>query len=236
MGDGYSVCGRHYGCNAKLTATANLGESWAYELVIIDVAHIGGQMGVLMRDISRVPALADLKLVVVGEPDGVKRDKIHGVLPRPVQKNDLHHLLCRVMDVESERNEASAGIAGLGESNRHLLADVEHGQWGDDGDFAVSEMIPKQLVGRVLVVEDNPVNLRVARKLLQRLGLESEAVVDGLQALKAVEHGDYDLVLMDCQMPVMDGYEATNAIRMRESARGLVRLPVVAMTANAYGG
>lgn len=71
---------------AKLTATANLGESWAYELVIIDVAHIGGQMGVLMRDISRVPALADLKLVVVGEPDGVKRDKIHGVLPRPVQK------------------------------------------------------------------------------------------------------------------------------------------------------
>ncbi|MES9898413.1 MAG: ATP-binding protein [Sedimenticola sp.] len=221
----------------KLSTTANLGESWAYELVIADASQLGSQMSALMRDISRISALSDLKLVAIGSPyKGVRRDKIDGLLPKPVQKNDLHHLLCRVMDVESESHEASTDTTGLGESNRHLLADVEHGQWGDDGDFAVSELVPKQLTGRVLVVEDNPVNLRVARKLLQRLGLESEAALDGLQALKAVDHGDYDLVLMDCQMPIMDGYEATHAIRMREVKRELTRLPIIAMTANAMAG
>ncbi|MES9881419.1 MAG: ATP-binding protein, partial [Sedimenticola sp.] len=221
----------------KLSTTANLGESWAYELMIVDAIGLGSQMRALVKDISHTSTLIDLKLVAIGEPyKGVRRDKIHGILPKPLQKPDLHHLLCRVMDVESESSEASKDTNGLGVSNRHLLADVEHGQWGSDDDFAVSELVAPQLVGRVLVVEDNPVNLRVARKLLQRLGLESEAAPDGLQALKAIEHGDYDLVLMDCQMPVMDGYEATHAIRMREEKRELTRVPIIAMTANAMAG
>ena len=222
---------------SKLTTTATLGESWAYELAIVDAASMGSGLKSLIRDISRVPALAELKLVIIGEPHrSISRERIHGVLSKPVQKNDLYRILCRVLDVERQEGEVLLNPVGLGESNRHLLADVEHGQWEDEDQFAVSTSTLHQLTGRVLVVEDNPVNLRVARKLLQRLGLESEAATDGQEALKALDGGGYDLVLMDCQMPVMDGYQATRSVRQSEAQRGLARLPIIAMTANAMAG
>lgn len=102
---------------------------------------------------------------------------------------------------------------------------------------AITEKIDLSgLAGRILIVEDNPVNLNVARKMLQSLGLECVAVTNGMQALDAIEQRHIDLVLMDCQMPVMDGYDATRAIRLRESLRGVERLPVIAMTANAMPG
>ena len=84
---------------------------------------------------------------------------------------------------------------------------------------------------RVLLVEDNPVNQKVAVRLLDRLGVEVEVASNGREGVEAVTARDFDIVLMDCQMPVMDGYEATREIR----ARGY-RLPIVALTANAMKG
>jgi signal transduction histidine kinase/DNA-binding response OmpR family regulator len=93
------------------------------------------------------------------------------------------------------------------------------------------------LRGRVLLAEDNPVNAELAVALLQGLGLEVARARDGREALGLVSAGDYDLVLMDCQMPVMDGYRATVELRQREAALGgRRRLPVVALTANALAG
>jgi two-component system sensor histidine kinase/response regulator len=93
----------------------------------------------------------------------------------------------------------------------------------------------RTLHGRVLLVEDNPVNQEVAAAMLAKLGLEWQVASDGAQALERVRHEDFDVVLMDCQMPVMDGYEATAAIRALPGARG-ARLPIVAVTANAMPG
>ena len=90
---------------------------------------------------------------------------------------------------------------------------------------------------RVLLAEDNPVNQKVGRKLLERLGCRVETALNGHEALVALEQSAYDVVLMDCQMPELDGYEATREIRERERAAGRgSRIPIVAMTANAMSG
>ncbi|KLI99417.1 hybrid sensor histidine kinase/response regulator [Luteimonas sp. FCS-9] len=90
---------------------------------------------------------------------------------------------------------------------------------------------------RVLLVEDNPVNLMVGQRLLDVLGMRCETASNGEIALARLAEGGHDIVLMDCQMPVMDGYTATRRWREREAASGAGhRLPIVAMTANAMAG
>ena len=93
---------------------------------------------------------------------------------------------------------------------------------------------PVTLSGTVLLVEDNPVNMLIAQEMLESLGLDVIQAEDGQQALDLIGAHPLDLVLMDCQMPVLDGYAAARQIRAREAKFGLPRLPVVALTANAF--
>ena len=93
-----------------------------------------------------------------------------------------------------------------------------------------------QLAGRVLIADDNMINQRVASALCVKLGLRADAVGDGREAVAASAAVAYDLILMDCQMPELDGYAATRAIREREAAQGTRRVPVVALTAHAMRG
>ncbi len=86
---------------------------------------------------------------------------------------------------------------------------------------------------RILVAEDNQINQRVARDLLQNAGFEVDVVENGQQVLDALARGTYDLILLDCQMPVMDGFEAARALRLSADADAL---KIVAMTANVMSG
>ncbi|MEN5266280.1 ATP-binding protein [Stenotrophomonas sp. TWI587] len=108
-----------------------------------------------------------------------------------------------------------------------LLAEVE---------YAGSPTALPQFPLRLLLVEDNSVNLLVAQRLLQVLGCEVVTATQGEQALEALHSQAFDLVLMDCQMPVVDGYDATRRWRAHEATQGAARLPIIAMTANAMAG
>ncbi len=102
---------------------------------------------------------------------------------------------------------------------------------------AIAEAPRLNLTGlRVLVVEDNPVNQEVAVGMLESLNCSTQAVDDGWLAIESMKATHYDAVLMDCQMPVMDGLTATAEIRRREADSGAPRVPVIALTANAMEG
>jgi two-component system, sensor histidine kinase and response regulator len=96
------------------------------------------------------------------------------------------------------------------------------------------DVFDTRFTGRVLVVEDNTVNQKVAKKILERLGCEVVIANNGAEAIEQFEAAQFQLVLMDMQMPVMDGLTATTLIRQRE--RGKPRTPIVALTANAMNG
>jgi len=89
---------------------------------------------------------------------------------------------------------------------------------------------------RILVAEDTDINRQLLRILLARRGCVLQEVENGLLAVDAIRHGQYDLVLMDCMMPIMDGYQATAEIRAIEQAQGRPRTPIVALTASAIEG
>jgi signal transduction histidine kinase/CheY-like chemotaxis protein len=128
---------------------------------------------------------------------------------------------------------------GIGSIFRVELPFERDGGTGDDKTLSPhpqdeSGLLQVQRPVRVLVAEDNSVNQRVASAMLQRLGIRADLVANGEEAVEALERMPYDLVFMDCRMPVMDGYTACRLIRERE--QGLRHTPVIAMTASVIQG
>ncbi len=106
----------------------------------------------------------------------------------------------------------------------HVMEDSMHGTLDEQ----------PVLSGTVLVVEDNDVNRMIACEMLRSMGVQVVEAVNGVESLSELERHAFDLVLMDVQMPIMDGYAATQKIREREAQLGLARLPIIALTANAF--
>ncbi len=111
-----------------------------------------------------------------------------------------------------------------------LAVALDHDSGHRTDDHLELEPLPK---AKVLIAEDNTVNQMVARRMLERLGVECQVAPDGSQVLQLLRTEQFDLILMDCQMPTMDGYEATESLRKMESTHNLARIPIIALTANA---
>jgi CheY-like chemotaxis protein len=121
------------------------------------------------------------------------------------------------------------------------LAQLHEALSGGIGKIEATRVVPASelhahsappLRGRVLVVEDQELNREVVEGLLRSMGVEVDVAADGRQALEKLSAASYDIVLMDCQMPVMDGYSATTQLRRRERASDRDRVPVIALTAD----
>lgn len=208
----------------------HLRKGIAFDVVILDM-NMPGMNGLeLAKIIKSDPQLQPVRLILLtsaglkGNGELAKQAGIEGYLTKPVRKKDLQLCLAMVMG----RLNLSEGTSVPLFRKPELFQDTS----------------PQVRAGRVLVVDDHVVNQQLAEMMLTRLGHRVDLAGNGLEALEALSRITYDLVLMDCQMPEMDGYEATRAIRRgeisgigrqdrKESSR---RVPIVAMTANAMQG
>lgn len=185
------------------------------------------------------------KLVLV---DFILPDMDGGELGRAVKEDPETASSHLVLMTSTPRRGDAAKMLSLG-FEAYLTKPIKQSQLRDAlGQVltqAASPEKPKKLVTRhtvreatgvrILLVEDNQVNQKVAIRLLQRLGYQCDLAHNGREAVKALKASKYDVVLMDCQMPEMDGFEATEAIRKREAKEG-AHTPIIAMTAMAMRG
>ncbi len=198
----------------RLRQARSQGEPWVYSVVLADLSSIRSTALSLARNMERRAQYGDARLVYLRGDDvtSLELPLSATIVPRNVEDADLR-----------------AALSASGVSWSHHEAHPEPAP-------RPPRAMPQRKT-RVLLVEDNPVNLMVAQRLLQVLGVDCDAAGNGQAALEKLDGGDYDLVLMDCQMPVLDGYAATRRWREIEQERGAERrLPIVAMTANAMAG
>jgi len=180
-----------------------------YQLALLDLDLPGMDGQTLARTLRADRDLAGLRLILLTGGRWLEPvPEVEVILPKPVRNRELHDALARLAGAGSPVIEPPP---------------VRRNSAGFAG-------------RRILLVEDNPVNQVVGREMLQQAGLAVDIAGDGREALQALDKRAYDLVLMDCQMPEMDGYEATRLIRAREPAGTGVRLPIVALTAYAMPG
>jgi CheY-like chemotaxis protein len=182
-------------------------------VVLADLSGMRNTSIALHRNVGRTAMFGEVRLVYLYGEDDVPEELHTGatLLPRQAPDAELRVALSR---------RASPRADGSSESKTERAVAAK-----------------KHFQARVLLVEDNPVNLLVAQRLLSVLGLDCDTATNGEAALLRMRDGRYDLVLMDCQMPVLDGYSASRKWREVEAADPSgPHLPIVAMTANAMAG
>ncbi|MEN8167814.1 MAG: response regulator, partial [Pseudomonadota bacterium] len=218
-----------YGMHRELTASVSdalnklqlsLRKHRPYQIILLDL-NMPEQSGAeLAQQIRAMEDYRDVPLILLTS-SGQKGDAKHyhqlgfsAYLVKPVPSAVLHDAIEGVL---SQQN---------GQDDHRLITRHEI----EERQASVRQGQP-HFAGSVLLAEDVPANQQVAASILRRLGLEVGLADNGKHALRMSTHGAYDLIFMDCQMPVMDGFSATRAIREQEKDAGR-RLPIIALTAN----
>ena len=196
-----------------------LEENDPFQMAVIDMQMPGMDGAALGRAIKADPRLADTRMVMLtslgrrGDAQLFKEIGFVAFATKPVRQTELFNIFLTVLTGASD----SDGQAII---TRHSAKD----------------QIPHFNGERILLVEDNITNQQVAKGILKKMGLNVDAVANGAEALNSLQMSQYDLVLMDLQMPVMGGLEATIKIRDSQSKVLNHEIPIIAMTANAMKG
>jgi signal transduction histidine kinase/DNA-binding response OmpR family regulator len=221
----------HWGCRYETaddgeTGLALLHEAFEqndpFRLALIDQQMPGMDGSELGSRIKADPLLESTLMIMVtslgqrGAAAVIKEIGFAGYLAKPVRQSQLYDCISIVLARANQKFDDSKTSGGL--VTRHTVAEFS------------------KHCARILLAEDNAINQKVAQAMLNRLGFKADVVGNGHEALRALEMINYDLVLMDCLMPDMDGYEATATIRNPESKVLNHAVPIIAMTANAMKG
>jgi signal transduction histidine kinase/DNA-binding response OmpR family regulator len=211
------------GVRALELLRAAAAQGAAYDLAILDLMMPGMDGFELARAIKSDAAISAVRLVLLtsfgqrGHSTTAREAGIAAYLTKPVRQSELFDCLINVVSQASVGADLSSSEVPAKLLTRHSLKETK----------VMSQKI-------ILLAEDNIVNQKVAVRQLQKLGYRADAVANGREALEALGRIPYDLVLMDCQMPELDGYEATAEIRRREGEAK--HTLIVAMTAHALEG
>jgi PAS domain S-box-containing protein len=202
---------------AALRAGAAGGQPWNFVIADTNLPDMEGlALAHAIKDDPRIAAARVVMLLAPGQRAGFtsgERSDVSACLNKPVKRSQLRDLFRTELAKAAEQPVAKAPAAPP----------------------AATRPPAKGKSIRILIAEDNQVNQKVVMRQLQKIGYKADAVANGAEALEATSKVAYDLVLMDCQMPEMDGFTATREIRRREDPLG-VHTPIVAMTANALEG
>ncbi|RPI78476.1 MAG: response regulator, partial [Desulfobacteraceae bacterium] len=177
----------------------------------------GEQLG---RAIKADPEIKDTLLVMLtsaglrGDATRMKEAGFNGYLVKPIKRSQLFDCLLMVFGLAGQKDDRQKSTL----ITRHTLTEAE------------------RLKVRILLAEDNAINQKLALRLIDKFGYRADAVANGKEAVDALSMVPYDLVLMDVQMPEMDGFEATQMIRNPQSKVPNHRIPIIAMTAHAMKG
>lgn len=189
-----------------------------YDLIIVDMKMPGmnglelGQRIKADVELAQIPLIMVTSTQFIGEAGEAKKTGFSAYLIKPIRKSDLLQCI----------------LGALSHNNKNLPETAKTPN--------LSAYPVPHLNAHILLAEDNPVNQEVAEYMLEGFGCRVSSVNTGLEVLQALSENQYDLVLMDCMMPEMDGYTTTAEIRKRQNAGTLPYFPIVALTANAIEG
>lgn len=226
---------------SKLKSSATLGENWAFEVAVVDINSMRSTAAGFVRNALREPSMERVKFLLVQSGEPVSADILDPRRCASVMLNTSEGEIASTLNRMLEISQASEQRFNLLEEAARMGAD-SFGELASSSTTAVaagsnaSAQIAGPLTGHVLVVEDNPVNRTVAMRVVSLIGVSVDVAEHGKEALEKLARGKFDLILMDCQMPVMDGYTATRTRRTLEEEQKLPRIPIIAMTANAMVG
>ncbi|OAA89357.1 response regulator [Clostridium coskatii] len=214
---GLKVFEAENGSSAITTILSNASTKNKINIAIMDYQMNDMSGYELANTLKTIPFAKNIKLILLtsitqkGNAEAVKEYGFSSYLSKPVRRDDLLACIAMVLGLKKENGEGHQVI------KKHIVKEVKNA-----------------LEPRILLVEDNKMNRKIVITMLKSHDMTCDVAVDGSEALKAVLQKDYDVVFMDCQMPVMDGYECTSKIRMLEGDKK--HTTIIAMTANAMDG